>query len=268
MIVLPLLPDEALDPYEVVNPYKVGLLVILISGISFVGYFLTRLLGAQKGLGITGVLGGLTSSTAVTAAMALEAKQDARLNAICAFSTVAANATMFGRVLVVVWLLDAALVQRLVWPLGAMGLTAAAVAVALWFSASKSGEKGARGDGNVKLKNPFSVGPALKFAAFFVVILFVAKFAKLFLGDSGIYLASLVSGLADVDAITLSISEQTSADVLNRDVGALGITIAVVANSVVKTTIAIQSGGWAFGRLVALALGAATVVGLGVGVLL
>ena len=90
-------------------------MVILISGIGYVGYFLTRILGAQKGLGITGVIGGLTSSTAVTAAMAAQAREHDALREICAFSTIAANATMFGRVLVVVAVLDIALAKRLAW---------------------------------------------------------------------------------------------------------------------------------------------------------
>ncbi len=267
LIVLPLLPNRALDPYEAFNPHKVGLLVVLISGISFVGYFLTRILGAQKGLGLTGIVGGLTSSTAVTAAMALEAKQRPTLGSICAFSTVAANATMFARVLVVVAVLDRALVLRLVWPVGAMALVAGLAAVILWLSASKS-EAAGRGPSEVSLTNPFSIGPALKFAAFFVVILFVAKLAKLWFGDHGLYAAAALSGLADVDAITLSVAEQCKAGGLLRDVGALAITIAVVSNSVVKTGIAIYSGGWAFGRLVGLSLGAATVVGLVVAIVL
>lgn len=269
LIVLPLLPNRALDPYGSFNPYKVGFLVVLISGIGFVGYFLTRFFGAKKGLGLTGVLGGLTSSTAVTAAMAAEAKRAPHLRAICAFSTVAANATMFIRVLVVVALLDRALMMQLAWPVGAMGLVAAICAIVLWVVASRA-ERAERAGGaaksenqaDVKLKNPFSVGPALKFGAFFVGILFVAKLAKIYLGNKGLYAAGAVSGLADVDAITLSIAEQTVGGTLPRAIGAIGITIAIVSNSVVKTGIAIYSGGWGFGRLIAICLGLATAVGL------
>ena len=264
LILLPLLPNRALDPYGAFNPYKVGFLVVLISGISFVGYFLTRILGAQRGLGLTGILGGLTSSTAVTAAMATEARRLPDLIAICAFSTVAANATMFVRVLVVVGVLDLPLALQLAWAIGAMSLVAVAAAIILWVKASRTGEKGAGSEGTVKLKNPFSIGPALKFGAFFVGILFLARLAKLYLGDKGLYIASAASGLADVDAITLSIVEQTGAGELARDVGAAGIIIAVVSNSVVKSGIAVYQGGWRFGRTVAISLGAATLAGLGV----
>jgi uncharacterized membrane protein (DUF4010 family) len=267
LIVLPLLPDRALDPYGAFNPYKVGVLVVLISGIGFAGYFLTRLLGAQRGLGLTGIIGGLTSSTAVTAAMAQQAKERPELRTICALSTVAANATMFARVLVVVAVIDRALLARLAWSLGGMTVTALVATVILWLYAKKA-EDGDEKHKEVPLKNPFSLGPAIKFAGFFVFILFLLKLAKRYMGDSGLYLAAAVSGLADVDAITLSVADQVGNQQLASKVGAIAITIAVVSNSVTKTGIAISSGGWKFGRLVAAALGAATAVGLTLAVVL
>ncbi len=265
LIVLPLLPNRALDPYGAFNPYKVGVLVVLVSGIGFAGYFLTRILGAQRGLGLTGIVGGLTSSTAVTAAMAVQAKERPALRAICAFSTVAANATMFVRVLVVVAVLDRPLVMRLVWSVGGMAVTALVATIILWFVAGKDQAKESKEESTeIALKNPFSVGPALKFAAFFVFILFVLKLAKMYLGAQGLYAAAALSGLADVDAITLSVAEQAHGGGLARNIGSIAITIAVVSNSATKTFIAIQTGGWGFGKLVAAALGAATVVGLGI----
>jgi uncharacterized membrane protein (DUF4010 family) len=265
LIVLPLLPNRALDPYDAFNPYKVMFLVILISGISFVGYFLTKFLGAEKGLGLTGLFGGLTSSTAVTAAMANQAKQTPALINPCAFATIIANATMFCRVLVVVAILDWTLMLRLAWSIGTMTITATIAVIFLWLQ-SKNDSSTGKNDASeeISLKNPFSLGPAIKFSLFFVGILFVAKIAKLYLGDKGLYLASLVSGLADVDAITLSIAEQTKAATLTHTVGAVGITIAVVANSIVKSGIAVYSGGWKFGARVGIILLGATGAGLGV----
>ena len=99
-------------------------------------------------------------------------------------------------------------------------------------------------------------------ALFFVGILFVAKLAKIYFGDQGLFAAAGLSGLADVDAITLSIAEQSKSGTLAHNIGALAITIAVVSNSVVKTGIAIYAGGWKFGRLVGLCLGLATGAGL------
>jgi uncharacterized membrane protein (DUF4010 family) len=269
MIILPLLPDRDLDPYGAFNPYTVTFLVILICGISFVGYFLTKFLGAAKGLGLTGILGGLTSSTAVTAAMAVEARKSPGLSHVCAFATVLANATMFGRVLVVVAILDRSLLGSLIWSIGAMMAIAFCAAFYLW-SISKtiqiSGNSTAAA--GISLQNPFSLGPAIKFSIFFVAILFAAKIAKVYFGDKGLYLASLFSGLADVDAITLSIVQQTKTAQLAHEAGAIGITIAVVANSLVKSAIAVYSGGWRFGRQVGLILTGATAVGLCVSLVL
>ncbi|NLI79781.1 MAG: MgtC/SapB family protein [Candidatus Riflebacteria bacterium] len=269
LIVVPLLPNRTLDPLGAVNPYKIGFLVVLISGISFTGYFLTRILGAQKGLGLTGVLGGLTSSTAVTAAMAAESREAPHLKSICAFSTVIANATSFGRVLIMVTILDTALAGRLAWSIGAMAVVAVIAAAVLWVSASREQVTGTtEREGQVKLKNPFSLGPALKFAAFFVVIIVVSKVAKNRLGDAGLYLAAALSGLADVDAITMSVAEQTGAAALEPGVGVLAITIAVVSNAVVKTLMALTTGSREFGRLVALSLGLAVAAGLTVAALM
>ena len=263
LIFLPLLPDRALDQYGAFNPYKVMFLVILISGIGFVGYFLTKFLGAEKGLGLTGLFGGLTSSTAVTAAMANQAKQTPSLINPCAFGTIIANATMFCRVLVVVAILDWALMKRLALSIGAMTATATIAVVYLWLrSRNDRAERGEEATREISFKNPFSLGPAIKFSLFFVGILFVAKIAKIYLGDKGLYLASLVSGLADVDAITLSIAEQTDTDQLSRNVGSIGITIAVVSNSIVKSGIALYSGGWKFGLRVGAVLLGATGTGL------
>jgi uncharacterized membrane protein (DUF4010 family) len=263
LIVVPLLPNRTLDPYEAVNPFKIGWLVVLISGISFVGYFLTRILGAQKGLGLTGLLGGLTSSTAVTAAMAEESARSPHLKAICACSTVVANATSFLRVLIMVIILDAALARLLVYSLGGMALVAILASGLLWVAASRESLAGTtEREGQVKLKNPFALAPALKFAAFFVLIIFVSKLARASLGDAGMYLAAAFSGLADVDAITLSVAEQTGKGMLPSSVGVLAITIAVVANAVVKSGIAMLYGSRGYGVLTALSLGAAVATGL------
>jgi len=263
-IILPLLPDEYLDPLQVLNPHKVGLLVILISGISFVGYFATRIFGTQKGLGLTGVFGGMTSSTAVTVAMSIEAKKNPSLIKICAFSTIIANATMFVRVLVIVAVLDVALMEELLMPIGGMAVIAMFACALLWYHAKGTAETESDPSQKIKLSNPFSVGPALKFALFFIFILFIIRIAQDHYGDSGLYLAASLSGLADVDAITLSISEQTLKGLLSHNVGSIAITIAVVANSVVKSGIAFYSGGIQFGKLVAVSLGLATLVGFAI----
>lgn len=265
LIILPLLPNRTLDPFDVFNPYKVMFLVILISGISFAGYFLTKFLGAEKGLGLTGLFGGLTSSTAVTAAMANHARQTPAIANPCLFATIIANATMFFRVLVVVAILDPLLLSQLIWSIGTMSVCAAIAVIVLWYgAATKQPSDGNYASRDINLKNPFSLGPAIKFSLFFVGILFAAKIANIYFGDTGLYLASMLSGLADVDAITLSITEQTKTLQIDRAAGAIGITIAVAANSIVKSGMAAYLGGWRFGLRVGMILMGATGAGLGV----
>jgi len=172
---------------------------------------------------------------------------------------------MFGRVLVVVSIIDPDLVLKLLLSIGTMTGTATLAGVFLWIYSSKLKHENTSGSSSeVVLMNPFSLAPALKFALFFIAILITAKAGQIFLGDKGLYLASMVSGLADVDAITLSIAEQTKNGSILLDVGARGITIAVVANSVVKSGIAFYSGGLRFGTLVTLILMGSTCAGLGV----
>ncbi len=265
LIILPLLPNRPFGPYDVLNPYKVMFLVILISGISFVGYFLTKFLGPRKGLGLTGLFGGLTSSTAVTAAMANHARQIPSVVTSCTFATIIANTTMFFRVLVVVAILDPPLLPELIWSIGAMCFCAGAAVFILWMTdAEQTSDAGKEASQEVGLKNPFSLEPAIKFAAFFVAILFIVKIANMHLGDKGLYLASMLSGLADVDPITLSVTEQTKSVLIDRTAGAIAITIAVVSNSVVKSGIAVSLGGWRFGLRVGMILMGATFAGLGV----
>ncbi len=259
-IILPILPNKTLDPYEVFNPYKMTFLVILISGISFVGYFLTKFLGARMGLSLTGLLGGLTSSTAVTVAMANQVKTQPNLLYDGVFATLIANATMFVRILVIVWVLNPRLVGSIIHGFGIMAVVIVAAGVYLWIKAGKnSGNEDAEA---LVLKNPFSLWPAVKFSIIFVGVLFAARIAKIYLGNEGIYLASLVSGLVDVDPITLSIAEQTRNSQLSYDVGGVGITIAVVSNAVVKSGIAAYSGGGRFGLFVGAVLLSSTGIGL------
>ncbi len=264
IIFLPILPDRTFDPYNAFNPYKVAFLIILISGISFVGYFLTKFLGTEKGLGLTGFLGGLASSTAVTASMSNHVKANPGLSGPCAFAVVLANATMFARVLVIVAILDRSLAYRLVWPIGTMTLAASLSVIFLWKrSQRRSGVKGETSK-QLVLSNPFSIGPAVKFALFFVVIIFLARIAREYLGNSGLYLASMISGIADVDAITLSIAQETGKMNLDYGTGAIGITIAVVASSITKSGIAFYSGGMRFGILIGAILLLSTSAGLAV----
>src|SRR5512132_680674 len=130
LVVLPFLPDRTFGPYNVLNPFEIGVLVVLIAGISFLGYIATRIVGERGGLVVTGILGGLVSSTAVTVSMATQARQAPKIAIPAAVAILVASATMFGRILTIVGIVDFKLLPTLAWPLGVMMIAGYGIAAA------------------------------------------------------------------------------------------------------------------------------------------
>jgi uncharacterized membrane protein (DUF4010 family) len=259
-IVLPMLPSEPVDPWNILPPRKIGLFVILIGGIGYVGYVLTRILGRRRSAGLTGVVGGLTSSTAVTVSMAQQARAEHGMRVAGQMSVFLANAMMFPRVLLVTALLSTTVAAALAPPLVAMGLVMLGGAVWKWRAMSR--ETGHTGtDKEPPIKNPFALLPALTWGAILCAVLVLAHFAYVLLGDSGVLVAALASGLADVDAITLAVTTQASQGTLGAGTASLAISIAIISNTVVKGTIAMVAGGRSFGRDVAVIFAASMAAG-------
>ena len=262
VVVLPLLPDRTMGPLDVLNPRQLGLLVVLISGLSFAGYAAIRLLGPERGLGLTGLLGGLVSSTAVTLSMAARAKERAELATPAALAATLASTIMFVRVLVVVGLVAPALERTLAWPMGLGAAGGAASALVLWLR-SRAAERPRDGVG---FSNPFELGTALRFTLLFAVVLVGSKAATEHLGTLGTYAAGVLAGTTDVDAITLSMAKLAgggNGGGLAVEVAVTTIFLATASNTIVKGAMATAAGGWRFGRLVLAAqlasLGAAAV---------
>ena len=257
LVALPLLPNRAYGPLEVLNPYKIGLFVVLVAAVGFAGYVAARLVGSGRGLLLVGLIGGLVSSTAVTVTLSGRAKGEPKLVPPACVAILAACSAMFARVLVVVGIADFALFPKLAAPLGAMALTSAGIAIVMVRGASG---KSKTSDG-VSFKNPFELKSALAFGLLYALILFIAKAASVYVGPSGLYASALVSGLADVDAITLSLTELHRAGTTSS-VAVTGIVLAVATNTLVKAAIAALVGGRAlgvrvlFGMLGVLAAGA------------
>ncbi|RMG29483.1 MAG: MgtC/SapB family protein [Gammaproteobacteria bacterium] len=256
VVLLPLLPDRNYGPWGALNPYQIWWFVVLIAGISFTGYLAMRLFGSGHGILLTGLLGGLTSSTATTLHFAhLHRRgQDASL---LAAGVLVASAIMFPRVLVIVTIVNPDLLPPLVVPLGLMFL--AALLAAAWFYLRRP----ERGDGMApELGNPFELVPAVKFGLLLTLVILATSALKAWMGSQGVYLAAGVSALADVDAITLSLARLAEQDLPTR-VACNGILIASVANTLVKGGFALAVGGGRLGARVlagflpTLALGAA-----------
>ncbi len=259
VIILPLLPTEARDPWQVLSPRRLGIFVALIAGIGFVGYVLNRVLGNQRGAGLTGVVGGLASSTAVTAAMAQQAKASPAMAVPGQLATLLASTVMFIRVLVVTALIAPKLALAVAAPLGVMA--AVTLAGALWKWKTMRSTKSSVGL-TVELENPFSLLPALKWGVLLAVVLVMAAVARQWLGHAGLLVTAAISGLMDVDAITLAASRQAAAGKVPLGIAALAVMIAVGSNTLVKVGIAFFGAGRAYALPLLAIFGTATASGL------
>lgn len=259
-IVLPILPNQSFwpAPLDVLNPYKIWLMVVLISGISFLGYLLIKVLGSEQGIGLTGLLGGLVSSTAVTLSFSQRSQKNDQLAKPYALAISIGWTVMFARVLVEVGVTNMPLL-RVVWlPIVAAGLAGLAYGVYLYFS-PKSSEKR-----EVAVSNPFELGPAIAFGLLYGFILLIARAAQMYFGDTGVYVSSIISGLADVDAITLSMAELSNQGAIELGTAAKAIVFATMSNTVVKGSIVLSSGSRALRRVMAPGFLMMLLVGVGV----
>ena len=258
LLVLPLLPREPLAQVPSIVPFEVGLLVVLIAGIGFVGYVATRALGASKGMVLTGAVGGLVSSTAVALNFSGRAKETPSLVPVSALGIALASTIMFPRQLVEVAVASPSLLPAVAGPLAACAITAAALSA--WFYRHHRREGAVSTE--VEVKNPFSISEALKFAALFVAVLLLAEQAQKWLGTSGVYLSALLAGTTDVDAITLSIARLYEGG-LDRDTAAGAMLLASAANTLTKSVMVVVIGGWQLGyRVMGILMPALLVGGL------
>jgi len=240
LIILPILPDRSFfpPPFDVLNPAKIWWMVVLISALNFAAYVLMKLVDAGRGIGLTGVLGGLASSTAVTLTFSGRSKRDAGLGLIYAFAILIAWSIMFPRVLVIAAAISRPLLEFLWLPL----LSAAMVGLLYAFFLYRRGARDEKQQDGVTVENPFELGTALKFGVLYAVVLVVARTAQLYFGNTGVYVSAIASGLADLDAITLSMATLNRQGELDADVASQAIVLASLSNTVVKAAIVGMTG--------------------------
>lgn len=261
VVMLPLLPNQGFGPWESLNPYWIWWMVVLISGLSFVGYFLMKYFGDRLGAILTAVTGGLASSTAITISLAQFArKQATSLAVIFIAGVLVASSIMFVRVAVEVGIVNGGLLVMLWLPLSIMFAGCLGGGYWLWRSHKRREEEVPP----VQIENPLNLTTAIQFGLLLGLILLGASAMEEWLGDEGIYLLALASGLMDVDAITLSLSRMAT-EGLNERIAVTGIMIAVITNTMVKGALFVFWAGVAkSGRLVwmLLAVSAAGAAGL------
>lgn len=228
LVILPLLPDRTFGPYGVLNPYQIWWMVVLIVGLSLLGYVAYKLFGARAGAALGGVLGGLISSTATTVSYARRSKEDPESSRLAALVVVIASAVVFGRVLVEIGVVAWGSFLALAPPIGAMLGVMAVLAVSVWFlDRKKMAEPPEQG-------NPAELKSALFFGLVYAGVLLAVAFARDRFGTAGLYIVAAISGLTDVDALTLSTSRLVDGGRLDPGDGWRAILIGVLANLVFK----------------------------------
>ena len=239
LIILPLVPDinYGPPPLDVINPYKIWLMVVLISALNFSSYLLIKIVGVEHGVGLTGLLGGLASSTAVTLGFSQRSRETNADASALALGIVLAWTVMFFRVALMTALISWELGRQIAWAMGLLCTAGLGASYWLW-QRNRKRERGQVEPGN----NPFELDQAIKFGLLFGVVVLVARAAQVYLGDLGLYVAAAVAGLTDVDAITLAMVNLVHSDGANLQVAARAIVIAVMANTLTKSAMAIGLG--------------------------
>ena len=260
LIILPLVPNDSYGPapLDALNPYKIWLMVVLISALNFASYLVIKVVGPEHGIGLVGLLGGLASSTAVTLGFARRSQQDGAEAPALALGILLAWTVMLVRVAIMTALISWELGQQLFVVLAVL-CVARLLAVAWLWRISQRQVRGEVKSGS----NPFELSEAIKFGLLFGVVVVLARAAQLYFGDAGVYVASAVAGLTDVDAITLAMADLVKVDPASLPLGARAVVMAVLANTVAKSAMVLGLGSSELRRLMLpvslglLALGAA-----------
>jgi uncharacterized membrane protein (DUF4010 family) len=244
-IVYPILPAGEFGPYGFLSPRKIWLFVILVSSVSYAGYFLAKFLGARRGVKLAGILGGLASTTAATMAFAARSSEEPENRPLYSQAAILANAIQFPRVLLILMVVSPALAKASLIPLASM--TAAGLAAGLLLGRAKGLAADAEPLG---LSNPFRLLPAIKFGVLFGAVLFASKASAAWFGGQALYWTSGLAGSLDADAVALSLADLLALGSVSVQVGVACILLALLSNAVVKTAIAFYAGTPSFARRV------------------
>lgn len=255
LVVLPVLPDRTYGPYDVLNPFQIWLMVVLIVGISLIGYVAYKLVGAKEGAVLGGVIGGLVSSTATTASFARRAAASPKSAGLAALVIMIASGIVYARVIAEVAVVAPGHVRQIIPPLAAMFVASAGIAAVLHFLTRD------RHAAMAQHGNPADLKVAMMFAGMYAVVSFAVAATKTEFGVQALYAVAVLSGLTDMDAITLSTSQLVNQGRLDPTTAWRVILVASLLNLVFKGIMVAVLGGRVLLRYVALAFGAAMAVG-------
>jgi uncharacterized membrane protein (DUF4010 family) len=258
LVILPLLPNKTYGPLDVLNPRNIWLMVTLIVGISVIGYFIYKFVGKKVGIISNGILGGLISSTATTVSYARKTKDAESINKMAAFVITAASAVALVRVLVEVGVVIPEKLPEIALPLIAVLVLMVLLCIGLFYLISKNSED----EKMAEPKNPAQFKSALIFGLLYGGILLAVAFTKQEFGNDALYIVAIISGLTDVDAITLSLSQLIKGGGLNTATGWRLILLASLSNLLFKGIMAAVLGTRQLAKWLGISFGITILFGL------
>ena len=251
-LLLPILPNRPIDPLQVLNPSEIWLLAILIAAVSFAGYIAVRVLGDRKGIAVAAIAGSVASSTATTLSFARLAREHPQSTRLLASGILLAGVTMMVRIVVLAGVLKPELVSALIWPSisASAVLLAGSAVLSYWERQGGAAEHPKlQKHPQLQIKNPFDLGTVLQLAGLIALILLLAKLVAAQAGNAGLLLLAAISGIADVDALTLSMARLSGVQVAAVD-ATTAILVAASVNTASKAAIAAFVGGSRLGSIV------------------
>ena len=255
LLILPFLPNKTYGPNDLLNPFEIGSIIVIVSFLNFIGYLLVKYVGSKKGILLTAILGGLISSTAVTWSYASRSVESSELSRKYAAGIIIASAIMFPRLALLAYIFNNALLTYLALPFCVFTLVCLVVSLLLIKRDTN------KPDTNIKLGNPMNLLNAIGFGVIYIVILFAVFYSNEFFGESGLYYSALIAGLADTDAITISMAK-FSLDGEKLKVASSVIIAAIMSNMLVKLGITIFKGSKTAGKFVGYTFGGVILIGI------
>lgn len=245
LLIFPFLPNYSIDPYDVINLREVGLIVLLTSGLSFIGYILMRVFGKDYGILLTGIVGGIISSTMITWIFSKKSKEQPSLVHNCMAAIMAASTVMMVRVIIWVFIFNAPLFNELLIPIFLVILTSLACTLYYNYKAKIQPKE----DLDIPLGKPLNLRTAVFFAALYMGVLLFISFSNEKFGDKGIYLTTAIASLTDVNAITISLTK-LAGESLTFIIASNAIVLGTLSNTIVKIGIALYAGSMELRKMI------------------
>ncbi|SKB61407.1 MgtC/SapB family protein [Maribacter arcticus] len=255
LLILPFLPNNTYGPNDLVNPFEIGSIIAIVSFLNFIGYFLVKFVGSKRGILLTAILGGLISSTAVTWSYASRSIESPELSRKYAAGIIIASAIMFPRLALLIYIFNSSLLYYLALPFSIFTFGCLIMSLIL----IKEGTN--KSDTNLKLGNPMNLLNAIGFGFIYVIILFAVFYSNKYFGENGLYYSALIAGLADTDAITISLAK-FALDGERLKLASSVIVVAIMSNMLVKLGITVFKGSKITGKLVGYTFGIIIIMGI------